>query len=154
MATTLTDQDKTAVVAFDSYAEAEKAVDYLSDKGFPVQHTKIVGVGLRLVEHVLGRLTYARAAGLGAATGAWFGLLFGIFLAVFTTGVVWWLATILWALLWGAVAGASFGLVAHALTGGRRDFMSTSQLLADRYEVLVDNSHADQARELLTAHRP
>lgn len=63
MATTLTDQEKTAVAAFDSYAEAEKAVDYLSDKGFPVQHTKIVGIGLRLVEHVLGRLTYVRAGG-------------------------------------------------------------------------------------------
>ena len=155
MARTITDmRDMVAVAAFDSYGGAERALDFLSDKGFPVQHTKIVGVGLRMVEHVLGRMTYLRAAGLGAAAGAWFGLLFGVFVAVFTANVVWWLATILWALLWGAVAGAVFGLVSHALTGGRRDFVSASQLLADRYEVVVDPAYAERARELLSADRP
>ncbi|GAA3431732.1 hypothetical protein GCM10018954_013330 [Kutzneria kofuensis] len=32
----------------------ERAVDSLSDQSFPVQHTTISGVGLRLVEDVLG----------------------------------------------------------------------------------------------------
>jgi hypothetical protein len=141
------------VVSFDTYAEAEQAVDSLSDQGFPVQHTTISGVGLRMVEHVLGRLTYLKAAGMGAMSGLWLGLLFGVFLALFTTNVVSWLAVILWALLWGAVAGAVFGLVWHALSGGRRDFVSASQLLADRYEVLVDPTYADRARELLQINR-
>jgi hypothetical protein len=142
------------VTSFDTYAEAERAVDSLSDKGFPVQHTTISGVGLRLVEHVLGRLTYLKAAGMGAVSGLWFGLLFGVFLALFTTNAVAWFAVILWALLWGAVAGAVFGLIWHALSGGRRDFISASQLLADRYEVLVDPAHADRARDLLQTNRP
>lgn len=147
-------RDKVAVAAFGTYAQAERAVDTLSDKGFPVQHTKIVGGGVRLVEHVLGRLTYLRAAGLGAAAGAWFGLLAGVFLALFTTNnLVWWLGTILWALVWGAVAGAVYGLVSHALTRGRRDFLSTDQLVADRYEVLVDAAHQQRARDLLQANQ-
>ncbi|WP_447008472.1 general stress protein [Saccharothrix isguenensis] len=74
-------RDTVTVAAFDNYADAERAVDSLSDRGFPVGHTKIVGVGLRMVEHVLGRLTHLRAAGLGAAAGAWFGLLLGVFLS-------------------------------------------------------------------------
>jgi hypothetical protein len=62
-----------------------RAVDSLSDKGFSVEHTTISRVGPRMVEHVLGRLTYLKAAGLGAAVGAWFGVLLGVFLAVFNT---------------------------------------------------------------------
>ncbi|GAA3431733.1 hypothetical protein [Kutzneria kofuensis] len=98
-------------------------------------------------------MTYLRAAGMGAASGLWFGLLFGVFLALFTADAVAWFAVILWALLWGVVAGAVFGLIWHALSAGRRDFVSTRQLLADRYEILVDRAHADQARQLLNNGR-
>ena len=52
--------------------------------------------------------------------------------------------------LWfGAVAGTLFGLLLHALTGGRRDFDSVSGLSADRYEVLVDDEVAAEAARLL-----
>ena len=141
------------VVGFDTYVEAERAVDFLSDQGFPVQHTTISGAGLRLVEHVLGRLTYLKAAGMGAVSGLWFGLLFGVFLALFTADRVAWFAVILWALLWSGFAGAAFGLFRHGLSGRRRDFTSTRQLLADRYEVLVDPVYAERARQLLGTDR-
>ena len=141
------------VVGFDTYVEAERAVDFLSDQGFPVQHTTISGVGLRLVENVLGRLTFLKAAGMGAASALWFGFLFGVFLALFTADRVAWFAVILWALLWSGVAGAAFGLIRHGLSGRRRDFTSTRQLLADRYEVLVDPAYAEQARQLLGVDR-
>lgn len=146
-------RDRVVVAGFDTYADAERAVDSLSDKGFPVEHTTICGVGLRMVEDVLGRLTYLKAAGLGAVNGVWIGLLFGVFLALFTSNAVVWFAVILWALLWGAVVGAVAGLIWHALSGGRRDFLSTSQLIADRYEVLVDPAHVERARELLQTGR-
>jgi len=45
-----------------SYDAAERAVDGLSDQGFPVEHVRIVGTGLRYVEQVSGRLTTGRAA--------------------------------------------------------------------------------------------
>ena len=55
------------VATYPDYAAAQKAVDYLSDNQFPVEHTAIVGSNLRLVENVLGRLTTGRAALAGAA---------------------------------------------------------------------------------------
>jgi hypothetical protein len=137
------------VASYSTYEEAQRAVDTLSDAGFPVQGTLIVGVGLKLVEQVLGRLTLLRAAGRGAIAGAWFGLLIGLFFGIFTTAAVSFLAIVLWALLWGAVAGALFGLISHAMTRGQRDFVSMSQLTADRYEVLVPSANADRARALI-----
>ncbi|GAA5070516.1 hypothetical protein HNP84_001631 [Thermocatellispora tengchongensis] len=134
---------------YDTYAEAQKEVDYLSDHGFPVGGTIIVGVGLRLVERVLARMTYLRAAGRGALAGAWFGLLIGLFFGLFSPVPRSWAALVIWGLVWGAIAGAIAGLVSHAISGGERDFVSTSGLVAEKYEVLVDSAHAEQARALL-----
>ncbi|GAA2887566.1 membrane protein [Streptosporangium fragile] len=141
------------VATFGTYAEAQRAVDRLSDQRFPVEHTMIVGVDLRLVERVLGRLTYLRAAGMGAASGAWFGLLIGLFLGIFTPGRLF-LTLALWGLLWGAVAGAVFGLIAHAMSGGKRDFLSADALVAERYNLLVAAPHAAEARRLLNIELP
>ena len=47
------------LATYDTYAEAQKAVDFLSDEGFPVQHVSIVGSDLRMVENVMVRLTRA-----------------------------------------------------------------------------------------------
>lgn len=148
---TLASHESTAT--YDSYEEAQRAVDYLSDQRFPVEHTMIVGRELRLVENVLGRLTYVRAAGMGAVSGAWFGLLIGLFLALFSPGRFS-LALVLWGLIWGVVAGAVFGLIAHAFTAGRRDFLSSRSIIAGRYELLVAVPHAAEARRLLDAGIP
>ncbi|MFF5207734.1 general stress protein [Streptosporangium sp. NPDC000396] len=149
--TTLTGYEP--VISYDTYVEAQRAVDYLSDQKFPVEHTMIVGTDLRLVEKVLGRLTYLRAAGMGAASGAWIGLLIGLFLAIFTPGAFPFLL-VLWALIWGAIAGALFGLIGHAMTGGKRDFLSASSIAAHRYELLATADRVAEARRLLEAGIP
>jgi hypothetical protein len=143
--------DLVPVASYSTYAQAQKAVDSLSDAKFPVEGVQIVGVGLRLVEQVLGRQTMLRATLRGALAGAWFGLLIGLFFGIFTPGPVTFLATVLWALLWGTVAGAIFGLVSHAMTGGQRDFVSLAQLSAEHYDVLVPTPNADRARTLLAS---
>jgi hypothetical protein len=74
------------LASYDSYLEAQKAVDTLSDKGFPVRNVAIVGVDLRIVESVLGRLSWGRAAFGGLATGAWFGMLVMLLISLFTSG--------------------------------------------------------------------
>ena len=137
-----------AVATYPDYAQAQRAVDYLSDNKFPVEKTSIVGTDLRLVETVLGRLTTARAAGAGAASGAWFGLFIGLLLGIFSNSN--WFAVIFVCLIIGGIWGAIFGAIAQAATGGRRDFTSRSSLRAGQYAVTVQADAADEARALLT----
>jgi heat induced stress protein YflT len=135
------------IATYQNYADAQRLVDYLSDNQFPVQHASIVGTDLRLVETVIGRLTTGRAAVAGLASGAWFGLFIGLLLGIFTNSN--WLGVIIVTLLIGAAWGAIFGAIAHAATGGRRDFTSRSQLQASQYAVIVDAEHADAARHMV-----
>jgi hypothetical protein len=136
-----------AVATYDDYAGAQRAVDFLADNRFPVDRVTIIGLDLRLEERVVGRLTVARAALAGAGTGAWFGLLIGVLLGLFTSEG--WLWVVLIGVGAGVLWGAIFGAIAHALTGGRRDFASVSAIRADRYAVLVEPEYADQAVDLL-----
>src|SRR6201995_6181847 len=101
------------VALFDDYESAQRAVDRLSDDGFPVENLDSVGWGLRLVERVTGRLTRARATGAGALSGLWAGLLVGILLGLFTSGHSF-LAVIVTGAALGAGWGAAFGYLAHA----------------------------------------
>jgi hypothetical protein len=139
------------VASYSSYADAERAVDYLSDKGFEVSRTAIVGRDLRYVEQVTGRMTYGKAALRGALTGALVGVLIGWLFGIFDwfdpIVTAFWLA--LDGLWFGAIVGAIAGLLAHALSGGRRDFASIGLVTAARYEILVDPEVADEAARLL-----
>src|ERR671925_654236 len=77
------------VSTYNSYEDAERAVDYLSDNGFPVENAQIVGSNLHLVEQVTGRVTTGRAGLAGAGTGGWFGLFNGLLGGLFTEGPGW-----------------------------------------------------------------
>jgi hypothetical protein len=138
------------VATFPTYPEAERAVDRLSDAGFPVARSAIVGRDLRLVEQVVGRLTRTSAAAMGAASGAWFGLFVGSVIGFFLTGPEW-VTLLVSTVAIGAVWGAVFGFVAHWSTAGRRDFASASAVVADRYEVTVADGDAERAASLLSA---
>lgn len=138
------------IASFTDYVAAQRLVDRMSDGGFPVEHVRIVGDGVRTVEHVTGRLTNGRAALAGAGSGAWFGLLIGFLFAIFTVGPLW-----IWALLIataiGAFWGAVFGFVAHWSTRGQRDFSSIQTLEAQRYDVCVTGEHAAEAARFIAA---
>ncbi len=140
------------IAEFTDYASAQAMVDQLSDGGFPVEGVRIIGTGIRSVEQVTGRLTNGKSALAGAGTGAWFGLLLGLLFTLFTVGFGW-LWIVLWSVLLGAVFGAVFGLIAHATTGGRRDFSSVKALEAESYSVTVDTANASRARQMLSAPR-
>jgi hypothetical protein len=114
------------VARYADYAGAQQAVDYLSDNGFPVQRTALAGV----------------------ASGAWFGLFVGILFTLFSNSN--WLGILVTTILVGALWGGVFGAIAHALTGGRRDFTSRSSLQAGQYAVTVEAEVADEARVLIT----
>jgi len=139
------------VASYPTYKEAQRAVDQLSDRAFPVDQASIVGRDLSLVEQVTGRLTNTRAAVMGAAGGAWFGLFIGLFVGIFSTTTQEWLSLALAGLVIGAIWGAVFGFAAHWATRGQRDFASTSAIVAARYGVTVSDAHADNARTLLSS---
>jgi hypothetical protein len=136
--------DGQRLASFPTYLEAQQLVDRMSDDGFPVEHVRIVGDGVRTVEQVTGRLTTTRATLSGAATGAWLGLLIGLLIGLFATGSAWWSILVV-SVLFGAVWGAVFGFFAHWATRGQRDFSSVQSLRAQRYDVYVDASHAAEA---------
>jgi hypothetical protein len=146
--------DRILLTSYPRYSDAQAAVDRLSDAHFPVEEVSIVGRDLKLVEDVTGRLSYGRAALSGAAGGAWVGVLFGLFIGLFAADGRSALALLLWGLLFGALGGALLSVAAYALTGGRRDFVSVSQLVAERYDVTVDARTADDARQILSGGRP
>lgn len=135
------------VGSYSDYAQAQRAVDYLSDEQFPVENVQIVGSDLRSVEQVVGRLTYARAALAGAATGAWFGLFVGLLLGIFSVNGSGWIASVLTGLVIGLVFGALFGLISFAATRGRRDFSTSGRMIvAGRYDVLCNPPVAEEAK--------
>jgi hypothetical protein len=141
------------VAAGADYAEAERAVDWLSDHGFPVERVSIVGSGLRSVEQVVGRVTTGRAAAMGAAQGAWLGLLFGLLFGLFFTGTAFF-GVVLYGLVAGVIWGSVWGAVVQYAQRGRRDFGSVTQTRADRYEVQVDDGVAGDAERLLEQMPP
>jgi hypothetical protein len=139
------------IATYSNYRDAERAVDFLADKRFPVEHVKIVGQGLRLVEHVTGPMGWGRAALNGAVTGALVGGLVGWLFAIFdwfdpTVARGWLIIDGLW---FGALIGAAMGLALYALTRGRRDFTSVGTMQASTYEVVVDEPYAAQAMQLI-----
>lgn len=140
-----------SIAMFDSYADAQRAVDRLSDAGFPVERVAIIGHGLRYVEQVAGRMTIARAAAIGASQGAALGAILGLL-----TGIIFatdpnpsLILMVLYGLGAGALLGATFGALTHAALGGTRDFISVPSMQAERYELVVDDEVAEQASQLL-----
>ena len=137
------------VGSYDSYEQAQAAVDYLSDERFAVENVTIVGSDLRMIERVTGRLSWGRAIGMGAAGGAWWGLFVGLLLGIFSTNGGTWIGSVLTGLLIGLAFGAAFGWMGYAATRGRRDFTSTSAIVAGRYDVMCAPTHAEEARAML-----
>jgi hypothetical protein len=147
----MNDQMRRTIASYESYAEAERAVDFLSDRGFPVDRVDIIGQDLQLVEQVIGRMDYGRAALSGAASGALPGVLIGwIFgLLNWLDPVVGGLVLALYGLIFGAVVGALLGMVFDAAQRGQRDFSSVRSAMPSRYEVVTDAEVADEAARLL-----
>ncbi|MFW0790934.1 general stress protein [Gordonia sp. CPCC 205333] len=132
--------------SYRTYAEAQRAVDYLSDENFPVREVTIVGVDLMQVERVIGRLTWGKVIGGGVVSGAWLGLFFGLLMSFVVQQQF-------LAIGLGVIGGVVFGVIStsipYAATKGTRDFSSTMQLVAGRYDVLCEPRNAERARDML-----
>src|SRR3954454_8137584 len=138
-----------SVGIYNSYAEAQKAVDYLADEKFAVQNLAIVGTELKSVERVLGRKSWGTVIGQGVQTGISTGLLVGLVFLLFGRPASW-LLLIISCLAIGIALGIGFNAAVYAMSRGRRDFTSVTQTVATKYEVLCEHKVAAQARELLS----
>lgn len=134
------------VGSFETYQEAQAAVDLLSDNEFPVNEVTIVGVGLMEVERITGRLTWGRVIAGGAASGAWLGLFFGLVMGLMS-GL--WLSSILAGLGMGLVFGIVGVAVPYYASRGKRDFTSSTQIVASRYDVICSPERAREARDMI-----
>ncbi len=81
----------------------------------------------------------------GAASGAWFGLFVGLLLFMFSGQG----GFVLTAVGIGAGFGLLFSVLSYALTQGKRDFTSQSQIVASSYGILCAPERAGEARQLL-----
>lgn len=136
-----------SLAVYDDYAAAQKAVDFLADNKFPVEQLMIVGTDLKRIERITGRLSTGKVAMGGVATGVWLGLFVGLIFMLFTEEDPF--VTILSTMVFGALFGLIWALVGYAMTRGQRDFSSVTQVVATRYEILVEHKVAAQARELI-----
>ena len=139
------------IATYEEYAEVQRAVDQLSDSGFPVYTASIVWTDLRHIEHVTGRRTVLTAAFNGALSGAWFGSLVGLLMTFFveTTDDTSAIAVVLAYLVLGALAGAIWYAGGHALQRGRRDFQTLGRFEAEHYELWVQPATSDLAIDVL-----
>jgi hypothetical protein len=141
------------VASFETYAEAQSAVDTLAKAAFPVKELAIVGTDLTSVERITGTLSWGRAAGAGALSGAWFGTFLGLLFFIFApTGTS--LGILISAVLIGAGFGMIFSVVSYSVNRRRRDFTSVAQVLATRYAIITESAHADRARSVLGVGAP
>ena len=136
------------VASFTSYAEAQHAVDSLSEDGFPVQCLTIIGTDLRQVERITGRMSWGRAVAAGAGSGLWIGLFFGAMMSLVGSEAVGGGVSMVTAVLLGVVWGIVFQVGSYALTRGRRDFTSVSQVVASRYSIIASDRAAEAAQAL------
>lgn len=139
------------VATYQTYAEAQGAVDTLAKADFPVKQLSIVGNDLKSVERVTGKLTWGRVALAGAASGAWLGIFFGLLFFIFSPAGAG-LPFLFAAVLIGAGFGMMFGLVSYGVNRRRRDFTSTMQVIATNYQVIVEGSLVNRARNALAGH--
>lgn len=133
---------------FDKYEDAQRAVDTLSDKGFPVQNCLIVGTDLKQLERVTARLTWGRVILAGLLSGLWLGLFVGLIFALFNqqSSAI---ALLISCALYGALFGLIWSAIGYAFTRGTRDFQSVSQVVATKYEVFAEHKFAQQGRDIL-----
>jgi hypothetical protein len=137
-----------SVGIYNSYEEAQKAVDYLADQKFEVQNLAIVGTDLKSVERVLGRRNWGTVITQGMQSGISTGLLVALVMLIFTRPQSF-LVLLVVALAIGIALGIGFSAAGYAMSRGKRDFTSVTQTVATKYEVLCVHKVAVQAREML-----
>jgi len=140
--------------SYSSYTDAQNVINQLAKAEFDVKNIAIVGRDLTTVEVVTARLSYGRAALSGASTGAWLGLFFGLISTIISPITTQQVGIFFAAILTGAGIGMIFGVVNYSIMRKRRDYAATSQLIAERYDVIISPEQAAKAHGVLGTTAP
>ena len=138
--------DGVVVASFPTYAEAQAAVNKVSEAEAEIRGLAIVGNDLKLVERVMGRLTWGKVALNGMLRGLMFGVFFG--LAIYLLMPESLQSAFILPLL-GAAMGILLAIVTHAMTRKRREFSSVQQVMASRYDIVAPQSIAGRAMHVV-----
>jgi len=132
-----------------SYEDAQKVVDHLTAaEDFDIKALTIVGNDLRSVEHIRTRLTYPRVALGGAAQGAMFGAFIGLLIYLFSPDAN--IFNLGFSVVLGMAIWMIIGVLGFAMRKGRREYASSSQLVATTFDVVCEFSVAQRARQLVS----
>lgn len=144
------------VAEFTNYSDASATVERLIEAEIKPQDIAIVGHDPVLVERIRSRLGYGRVALSGIITGFWLGLIFAILIGAGITvspdGEVGYNPQqFLAVLVVSAGIGMLFNIVRFSISNNKRGFLSSQMPVATRYEVLVPESAAPKAQQVLSA---
>lgn len=144
----------TTLAEFAEYDAAAEYVQKLVAGDFPARLISIVGTNPRTVERVTNKLTYARVALRGAFTGSWIGFIFAVVFGTVPQDMGNEVARaalgtlIVSNMLVAAGIFAAFNVIRFSLGRKGRNFQSSSMIIAEKYEVIVPDNFADQARKI------
>ncbi|MGM1029507.1 MAG: general stress protein [Actinomycetota bacterium] len=134
------------VASYETYDQAQAAVTKVSGAQAEVAGLAIVGNDLKLVERIVGRLTWGKVALQGAMRGLGFGAFIGLVYLLFVPEAI---ASVLLFPALGISFGILLGLTSHAMTRRKRDYASVQQVLAARYDVVAPQDTAGKAMHII-----
>lgn len=137
------------VASVSEYEAAQKLVSKLIAGEIPARAIAIVGVGVRTVERVTGRLGYATAARSGAVNGVLIGLFLSAIFVLGNPAVP--MSAFIGIIFVGVAIGMILSLITYSIVRRRRDYASVTQLNAEHYEVTVLHDSVGKARQVLGA---
>lgn len=156
---TATGQHTYVVGVYDSFQDAEQAIEKLRDEGIPLEDVSIIGQGLQSETKVNGFVTTGDVAKEGAGTGALFGSLLGLLTGaafLFVPGfgplvVLGPLAAALAGAGEGAIAGGVIGAIFGNFISKQRIPKLEQQVKAGKYVVVArsDADNAEHAHEVI-----
>ncbi|MCL1841005.1 MAG: hypothetical protein FWF75_04535 [Propionibacteriaceae bacterium] len=136
------------IAGYDTQAEAERTIRYLTSQGVPADQLMLVGTGLRMVVPQTQVSPWRRIVMIGVGAG----LVCGLGLSV----VLWWFLPAIpvyevigWCLGSGIVYGAVASLVVYALTHSESERTPELVPVPSRFDVVGDAAVAARARTLL-----
>lgn len=135
------------VATFADYDRAQKTVSTLVAAEVPARDIAIVGLNLRSIERVTGRLGWATAARTGALNGILIGLFFAAVVVIGTPDAP--IQLFVGVVFVGIAFGMLLSILSYSFVRRRRDYASVIQVVADHYEVTVAPASVHKARQAL-----